>query len=245
MNLAELIDTHRGGRSYPELSRACGGSPSDKRLQQLVRGEIKNFPDPPTVRALAKGLRVSQEAVLLAAAESLGLDVRSSLPRLVELLPADARDLTEEQAAAIAHLVRTIVQAEPARTRAPDPDVVAWSLEGDTWQIEVKAAGQGAHLPGVGIARVPDMDEVDEALKQARSYLAAFATDLGGEVLEPIEPKVADVLAYQRRAAEQAAAEEERIAARNIGGPSRGQQRRQAIEGAGEEPQGEAPEGGA
>lgn len=186
MNLAELIDTHRGGRSYPELSRACGGSPSDKRLQQLVRGDIKNFPDPPTVRALAKGLRVSQEAVLLAAAESLGLDVRSSLPRLVELLPADARRLSEQQAAAIAHLVRTIVDDLPAEDEEP------------------------------------------------------------AEVLEPIEPKVADVLAARRRAErESVATDEQRVAARTISGRSRGQQRRDAIEGVGEESQGEAPEGGA
>lgn len=185
MNLAELIDTHRGGRSYPELSRACGGSPSDKRLQQLVRGDIKNFPDPPTVRALAKGLRVSQEAVLLAAAESLGLDVRSSLPRLVELLPADARRLSEQQAAAIAHLVRTIVDDLPAE-EDPDADLEEWA------------------------------------------------------------PTVKDVLAAQRRAKQTGSGVEgERVAARTIAGRSRGQQRRDAIEGVGEESQGEAPEGGA
>lgn len=112
MNLSELIDTHRGGRSYAELERDCGGSPSKGRLQQMVRQPIKNFPDPPTVRALARGLKVSQAAVVLAAAESLGLDVRTSRPRVVELMPADADHLSERQAAAIAHLVATMV--EPA-----------------------------------------------------------------------------------------------------------------------------------
>lgn len=122
MNLSELIDLHRGGRSYGELERDCGGVPSAKRLQQLVRGSIKNFPDPPTVTALAKGLKVSQSAVVLAAAESLGLEVGSSMPRLVELLPARARNLTEEQAAAVAHLVMTIVDAQEdvADNAAPD-----------------------------------------------------------------------------------------------------------------------------
>lgn len=110
MNLSELINTHRGGRSYADLARDCGGKPSDKRLQQLVHTPIKNFPDPDTITALAKGLRVSPTAVVLASAESLGLDVGSSMPRLVELLPAGARDLSEEQAAAVAHLVRTIVR---------------------------------------------------------------------------------------------------------------------------------------
>lgn len=123
VNLSELIETHRAGRSYAELERDCGGAPTRGRLQQLVNQQIKNFPDPPTVSALARGLRVSQAAVVLAAAESLGLDVRTPLPRLVELLPAEARDLTEQQAAAIAHLVRTIVgsavSAAPASVGEP------------------------------------------------------------------------------------------------------------------------------
>src|SRR5690349_16777204 len=112
MDLSALIDVHRGGRSYPELARDCGGSPTDKRLQQLVREPIKNFPDPSTIAALARGLRVTQAVVVLAAAESLGLDVRTSTPRLVELLPATASGLSEQQAAAIAHLVSAFT--EPA-----------------------------------------------------------------------------------------------------------------------------------
>lgn len=111
MNLSELIGTHRGGRTYAELARDCGGSPSAERIRQLLNGPLKNFPDPPTVAALARGLRVSHSAVVLASAESLGLDVSTSMPRVVELLPAGARDLTEQQAAAIAHLVHTIVDA--------------------------------------------------------------------------------------------------------------------------------------
>lgn len=113
MDLSALIDVHRGGRSYAELARDCGGSPTDKRLQQLVRDPIKNFPDPATIAALARGLRVTQAVVVLAAAESLGLDVRTSTPRLVELLPAITSALTEEQAAAIAHLVRTFLEPAP------------------------------------------------------------------------------------------------------------------------------------
>ena len=134
MNLSELIDTHRGGRSYAELERDCGGSPSKGRLQQMVRQPIKNFPDPPTVRALAGGLKVGEAAVVLAAAESLGLDVRSSRPRVVELLPGDADLLTERQAAAVAHLVSTIVQdaesvvavdEEHEQTTTTEPDVAS------------------------------------------------------------------------------------------------------------------------
>ncbi len=118
MNLSELIDTHRGARSYSELSRDCGGAPTDKRLQQMVRTSIKNFPDPPSIKALAQGLRVPEVEVVLAAAESLGLDVRRKRSRLVELLPEAADHLTEEQASAVAHLLQVFSQGvRPLRDR--------------------------------------------------------------------------------------------------------------------------------
>lgn len=114
MNLSELIETHKGRRSYPELARDCGNNPSAKRLQQLVRDEIRAFPDPATMASLARGLRVPQREVVLAAAESLGLDVQTASPRLVNLLPAATRELSEEQAAAFAHLVDVVVN-DPVR----------------------------------------------------------------------------------------------------------------------------------
>ncbi|MBA2952160.1 DEAD/DEAH box helicase family protein [Nocardioides sp. CGMCC 1.13656] len=149
MDLGRLIDTHRGARSYGELSRDCGGSPSSKRLQQLVTQPIKNFPDPPTVKALARGLKLSEKVVTLAAAESLGLDVSQGEARLVELLPAGTRDLTEEQAAAVAHLVRTIVDAttergdgDVHRDAAPmtEPKGVVWARTGSGKTATMAAA---------------------------------------------------------------------------------------------------------
>lgn len=146
MNLSELIETHKGRRSYPELARECGGVPSSKRLQQLVREPIKNFPDPPTVAALARGLRVPQREVILSAAESLGLEVHDTAPRLMQLMPVGAQDLSEEQAAAIAHLVDVIV-GDPRRTPAPGPDE---DKDGETAPREPTVLGvrraQRAHL---------------------------------------------------------------------------------------------------
>lgn len=115
MNLSELIETHKGRRSYPDLERDCGGKPSSKRLQQLVKDSISNFPDPPTIAALARGLRVPQRVVIMAAAESLGLDVHDTAPRVMQLMPSTASDLSEAQAAAVAHLVDVIVN-DPQRT---------------------------------------------------------------------------------------------------------------------------------
>lgn len=125
MNLSELIDTHRGARTYAELSRDCGGRPSDKRLQQMVRKPMHAFPDPDTITRLAHGLRVRPTVVVMATAESLGIEVGTSTPRLVELLPARAKNLTEVQAAAIAHLVDVMAPDEPVE-RDVDAELIAW-----------------------------------------------------------------------------------------------------------------------
>lgn len=174
MNLSELIETHKGRRSYPDLARDCGGKVTGKRIQQLVRDSIKNFPDPPTLAALAKGLRVPQRAVVLAAAESLGLQVNEAAPRLVQLLPIDAARLNEEQAAAIAHLVDVIVN-DPLRT-TPEQDEGAPTEPGKVVPIEptvkaVLAAQDEAcrHLRAVADGGEPSHEQIiDELARQAR-----------------------------------------------------------------------------
>lgn len=105
MNLQDLVATHRAGRTNPELARDCGSVFSDKRMQQLATGAFKEFPEPKTIRALATGLRVSETAVIMSIAESLELDVRRPNGGLLDLLPASASDLPENQARAIATLV--------------------------------------------------------------------------------------------------------------------------------------------
>lgn len=105
MNFPELIAAHKSSRSYPELARAAGGVVTDKRLQQLAQGQFKEFPEPATIIGLAKALRVSETSVLLAFAESLGLNVTRSVAPLLELLPASVADLPENQVRAIAGLI--------------------------------------------------------------------------------------------------------------------------------------------
>lgn len=75
MNLAQLIATYRGDRSNLELAALCGNRPSPQRWGDLANGKpLKNFPDPPTVKAIAQVLGVNERMVILACAESLGLD---------------------------------------------------------------------------------------------------------------------------------------------------------------------------
>lgn len=97
-DLQALIGLRKGDRSYEQLSKACGGSPSAKRLHMLATAPMKNFPDPDTIRALSKGLGVTETTVVMASAESLGLDVRSPsgwtalLPAGIDRVPSHMRD---------------------------------------------------------------------------------------------------------------------------------------------------------
>jgi|GEM_PF-4350290 len=63
----------RNRYSYESFSAACGGTPSGKRLFQLINEPLKNFPDPDTIRGLAAGTRLTSQEIVLAAARSLGL----------------------------------------------------------------------------------------------------------------------------------------------------------------------------
>jgi hypothetical protein len=75
--LADLILDRKGGRSFEKLAEDCGGTPAGRRLQQLANGNrpMKNFPDPETITAMARGLGVSTTEVVLASARSLGVTV--------------------------------------------------------------------------------------------------------------------------------------------------------------------------
>ena len=79
--LAELVLEYKGGRSNVELSRDCGGTPSDKRIHQIINKPINNFPDPETIRGLAKGLHTSEAAIIRASARSLNLEVNEDTGR--------------------------------------------------------------------------------------------------------------------------------------------------------------------
>lgn len=95
MDLARLISAHKGTRSYEQLAKDCGGGLTSQRLQQIGTATLKEFPQPRTMAALARGLRVPVGEVVLATAESLGLDVHRSMPLIVSYLPASVSELDE------------------------------------------------------------------------------------------------------------------------------------------------------
>lgn len=97
-NLAQLILDRKMGRSFERLAEDCGGMPAGRRLQQMANGKrpMKNFPDPDTIKAMAKGLAVSESEIILASARSLGFEVDSTGSGELNIpgaggLPGDAR----------------------------------------------------------------------------------------------------------------------------------------------------------
>jgi hypothetical protein len=110
MDLRELIAAHKRGRSYEQLARDCGGVVTSQRLQQLGTTKLKAFPTTEVLKGMARGLGASEAAVVLAVAESLGLDVTRAAPRLMELLPATASTMTERQASAVAEVIRSFTE---------------------------------------------------------------------------------------------------------------------------------------
>jgi hypothetical protein len=110
MDLVQLIERNKDGRSYNALAVDCGITAG--RLHQMASGAVKEWPKQDTIRGLAVGLRVSESTVVLAIARTLHLDVANSASSLENYLPAGVDRLTERQRLAIGALIRSIVEAD-------------------------------------------------------------------------------------------------------------------------------------
>lgn len=103
--------------SYSDLERASDRALTRGRWQQLGSGvSQRKFPDPASLTVISHVLEIDIRTVVLAAARSVGLDVRSRDTDLAHLLPAHTEWLSERMRDAIMSLVRTAV----AETRAND-----------------------------------------------------------------------------------------------------------------------------
>lgn len=115
MNLKELIRIKKGTDTYADLTARGGGTPSPKRWQQLMLDDLSNFPDPPTIKAIAMALGVTEMTVILACAESLDLEVHQPDSSFVTLLPPGTEKLAEKKTSLLLALVRDAVD----EARAP------------------------------------------------------------------------------------------------------------------------------
>ena len=108
MDLAQLIHAHRGARTYRDLEDDCGGNLSHQRWQQLATRHLRAFPAVGTIVAVATGLGISEQAVLLSVGESLGLKT-SAKPHLSDLLPAAVDSLPHAALLAIVACVNAML----------------------------------------------------------------------------------------------------------------------------------------
>lgn len=113
--LAHLIIHRKGTRSYERLSKDAGGYPTANRIQQLATRPLQSkFPDPDTIRGLARALGVPITEVVLAAARSVGLPVTSEEPTALTI--AGAGELPEASQELILGLARQLSKmASPTR----------------------------------------------------------------------------------------------------------------------------------
>lgn len=114
--LQSLIKNLRGERNNVELSRDCGGLPTQSRLQQISTAPIKLFPDPDTIRGLARGLNVTVGEVIGACAKDLGLNMGG--PDESALILAGARELPESSQQILVSMSRELQNLAAARNRS-------------------------------------------------------------------------------------------------------------------------------
>ena len=140
--LDQLISERKNlrGFSYTDLENRAGSTISRQRWQQLGSGvRIKEFPEPVTIEAMADALDVDVAEVVLAAARSIGLDIkRGAHSDLAARLPSTSDRLTVVQRDAIVSLVRSITEesshAEQPATPTPQPRTPGEAAESEKTQ---------------------------------------------------------------------------------------------------------------
>lgn len=152
MKLSELLNERKGDRSYEALERDCGGVPKAARLQQIATKPPKTFPDPDSIRGLARGLRVPERVVLAAAAESLGFLMPQAPSRLEQWIPSErVEDLSPKQIDVILGMIEAMTSDEP----------VSRYVDGGALLFVPNV--EAAHGPGEGLLR----DVLDAAFPEA------------------------------------------------------------------------------
>jgi hypothetical protein len=98
------------GWTYGQLEHRSDGQLTKGRWQQLgTQSRMKNFPEPDTLRLMARVLELDETTIVLSAATSLGLDARWRGPMLAQLLPAGTDRLSDRMRDAILAIVRAAV----------------------------------------------------------------------------------------------------------------------------------------
>lgn len=109
--LRDLILVMKGDRTYAGLEKASGGVVKAQRWNQIANGiRVTLFPEPRTIKAMARALNVGEEVVLLAFAREIGLDVGRHRNRFADLLPPGVSKLSEKKQAAILSVIHAMTE---------------------------------------------------------------------------------------------------------------------------------------
>lgn len=123
MNLAELVMAHKGDMTWEHLAEKVGGL-GHKRWQQwgLNKPPLKAYPDPPSIRIIAETLGVSEQLVIDACSESLGMATKDEGGLFVTMMRSlrGTERLTDGEVLAFVSLVRNAVERETARQAAEE-----------------------------------------------------------------------------------------------------------------------------
>lgn len=111
IGLPDLIERHKGARSFVTLQRDAGGTPNATAFHDYATG--KRVPDPKNVDAIAAALRVPPEEVWVAIGVSLGFVTDrthwDSTPALIAALgELPVGRLHDEEVRAIVTIVRAL-----------------------------------------------------------------------------------------------------------------------------------------
>lgn len=78
--IQELIRDRKGDRSYDQLAHESDYVVKSANIQRMATSTPSRFPDPVTIRAIAKLMRCTEHEVVMACATSLGLSVGGATP---------------------------------------------------------------------------------------------------------------------------------------------------------------------
>lgn len=108
-----ILSALDGGQTVRKLAEASGRRVKFQTFQDLANHPPKQFPkDPKTITGMALALRVSETAIVLAYAKSLGITVTTGSNFSLRL-PADVDRLSPEMQDAIINLTRAAMSAAP------------------------------------------------------------------------------------------------------------------------------------
>jgi hypothetical protein len=115
------------GWTYGQLEHRSKGKLTKGRWQQLgTQVRMKNFPEPDTIRVMARVLEFDEQTILLSVGASLGLEVSLRGPMLAQLIPAGTDQLSERFRDAFLAILRAAVAETYTRNEdEPVPPGVA------------------------------------------------------------------------------------------------------------------------